>query len=322
MIDVMPLDEWIQFDAATPAPTFFARCAWTLALCDDSQRLEPAPLRVRLNGRTYIVPSVRSSARFGMRDFIAFPLGAYTCVLDERGATVDALAASRVFAEIARFSDRARLVPWPLADAPTTLGAASSPLETSVIDCNEGFESALAGIRGVTRRMAAQALRRGVQIRLSDSSEASIDAYYAILRDASKGWGLERPPISASLLKAVVRRGGSDVEIWFADVDSEPIAGGVVLYGSNELFFWSAAMRRTHAQYRPSNALNLRLIQAACERGVRWYNLGASVGLAGVERFKTDLGARSISYAVYTSRSSKFHIYERVRSALRSAEVS
>ncbi len=322
MIERFSIAEWEAFDRAYPAPTFFARPAWTLALCDASPQLKPAPLRVRVGRRTLIVPAVLSPARLGLRDVLAFPMGAYTCVLDESGLPVDAVVASQAIAEIARISDRARIVCWPLAEQPLVPRAKRTEYETAVIDCSEGFDSVVAGIRGVTRRMAGQAERRGVQLRLADGGIASVEAYYDILKEASKGWGLDRPPITEALLKAVARRGGNDVEIWFAEVDSEPIAGGVVLFGSDELFFWSAAMRRAHSQYRPSNALNLRLLQSACDRGVRWYNLGASEGLAGVERFKSDLGAIAKPYAVYTTQSRKFHIYERVLRAFRTVEVA
>ncbi|MEO9171012.1 MAG: GNAT family N-acetyltransferase [Candidatus Baltobacteraceae bacterium] len=316
MTERLSVTEWLRFDATRPAPTFFARPAWTLALCDASPALEPSPMRVRVDSRSYIVPAVRSPAKLGLTDLVAFPMGGYTCVLDEDGLPADAMTSSHVLHLIARGADRTHVVLWPLGAQAVLPAAHLKPYETAVIDCSGGYARALEGIRGVTRRMAGQAQRRGVTLRRADCAQASIDAYFAILSDASIGWGLARPPITKELLDAVVRRGGDDVEIWFADVDSEPVAGGVVLYGRDELFFWSAAMRRSHSQYRPSNALNLRLIEAACERGVRWYNLGASEGLSGVERFKADLGATSVPYTAYTLRSPRFHIYERIRRAL------
>ena len=316
MIDVLSIADWKTWDAENPAPTFFARPPWALALCDASASLEPFPLRVRTGGGAYVVPAVRSRARLGMRDVVAFPMGGYTCVLDERGIPADAITSSHVFHIISRNADRAQLIAWPLGAQPVLPAARVQRFETAVIDCSGGYEAAVAGVRGVTRRMAGQAERRADHL-----GPATVEAYFGILEEASVGWGLTRPPISRALLEAVAARGGDAVEIWFAEVGSEKIAGGVVLYGSNELFFWSAAMRREYSQYRPSNLLNLRLIQAACERGVRWYNLGASEGLAGVERFKHDLGARSVSYGSYTLRSAKFHLYERIRSALQPKEV-
>lgn len=322
MMEMLGVADWTTWDAENPAPTFFARPPWTIALCDASENLEPFPMRIRAGANAFVVPAVRSRARLGMRDVVAFPMGGYTCVLDERGKPADAVTSSHVFHIISRNADRVQVIPWPLGPQPVLPSARIRRYETAVIDCGGGYEAAVSGIRGVTRRMAGQAERRGVVIRRADDlGPATIGAYYSILEEASVGWGLARPPISRPLLEAVASRGRDAVEIWFAEVESVKIAGGVVLYGSDELFFWSAAMRREYAQYRPSNLLNLRLIQAACERGVRWYNLGASEGLAGVERFKHDLGARSVTYGSFTLRSTKFHLYERIRSALQPKEV-
>ncbi len=317
MIERLQISDWLSFDRDYPAPTFFARPAWALALAQARSALVPAPLRVRIDGRWFILPALRKTGgRLPFKQYEAFPLGGYTCALDENGNVADAATTTRVVCEAARFVDQLRIVVWPLATITRPDGFTGTTHETAVIDCSEGLDSVLAGIRGVTRRMAGQAQRRGVSCgRATDAS--AVDDYYALLDQAAQGWGLKEPPISKRLLEAVVERGGDDVEIWFAEVDGKRIGGGVVFYGSEELFFWSAAMRREFSEYRPSNALNIALLNAACERGVHWYNLGASEGLPGVERFKRDLGARSITYEALTVSNRGFALYERLRNELK-----
>jgi CelD/BcsL family acetyltransferase involved in cellulose biosynthesis len=316
MIEHLHYDEWCSADRRHPAPTFFARPAWARALCDTLEGVEPFALRVRIGSRRVLVPGLRSRTR-GLRfqEIIAFPLGGYTCVMDEQGNAVDEPLAREALERLSKHIDHMRVVLWPLGPQPELRGAKIQHYETAVIDCSGGFEHVVAGIRGVTRRMAGQAERRGVECVRSTSID-DLDDYFEILRDASVAWGLPKPPISLELLRAVFVRGGADAELWFACVDGERIAGGVVLYGSDELFFWSAAMRREFGKLRPSNALNLRLIKAACERGVRWYNLGASEGLEGVARFKHDLGAESRIYVAQSTRRPMYGVYERMRGAL------
>ncbi len=301
MIERLKLDEWIDFDRKYPAPTFFARPAWALALADARPNLQPEALRVRVRGESFVLPTVRikSSRLFKQRE--AFPLGGYTCVLDRLGNPADASVAQEVVRIAATSVDRLRVTLWPLGPAVHLAEASSQAHETAVIDCSVGFDAVVAGVRGVTRRMAGQAERRGVTCAVARDEHAVSD-YYELLQEAARGWGLEQPPISRNLLEAVTKRGAGDVEIWFAEVDGDRIAGGVVFYGSRELFFWSAAMKRDSAEYRPSNALNFALLRAACERGVRWYNLGASEGLPGVERFKRDLGATTMEYHALSVR--------------------
>jgi CelD/BcsL family acetyltransferase involved in cellulose biosynthesis len=315
VITPLALAKWEAFDRAHPGPTFFSRPAFALAYCDVNERYEPWPLRIDYGGKQYIMPAVRTRSVLGMRALIAFPLGGYGCILDERGETVGAHVAAELLGLVGRDVHSLTYIAWPLGSQPT-LKSDRETYHTSAIDCSAGFDNAVAGMRGVTRRMAAQALRRGVVCRRSLSSPQSVSRYYAILEEASAGWGLARPTISHALLDAVVRWGGDDVELWFAELGEETVAGGVVLFGSEELFFWSAAMRRDYAAYRPSNALNMSLIARACERGVRWYNLGASEGLAGVERFKHDLGARDVSYSVYSIQNRTYRLYEHVRNAI------
>jgi Acetyltransferase (GNAT) domain len=206
---------------------------------------------------------------------------------------------------------------WPLLPQEPLAGWHTIQHETATIDLADGLDNALQNVDGVSRRMAGQAERRGVVCRPSASAALGVTTYYGMLRESAERWGLQRPPFPVSLLDALVGVGGSDVEIWFAECDNHPIAGGVVLYGSQELFFWSAAMRHAFTRFRPSNALNVALIRAAAERGVRWYNLGASEGLPGVERFKRGLGAQSVPYSEIRRDRAAFRMYSRLRSSLR-----
>jgi hypothetical protein len=313
VISRLALDRWEEFDRAHPAPTFFARPAFALAYCDAVGKYEPYPIAIEHQGESYLIPAVASRGRSGLREIAAFPLGAYTCVLDERGDAVNADVCTSIVQRAARAFDRFTFVAWPLAAQPVLRAGLTRRHGAAVIDCSPGLDGALAGMRGVTRRMAGQAERRGVRCVQRNSSEA-VARYYEILQEASARWGLPRPTISLRLLQAVCARGGSDVELWFAEVEGRAIAGGVILVGRDELFFWSAAMRREDGRYRPSNALNMRLLKRACERGVRWYNLGASEGLSGLARFKRDLGASEVSYVSVTTRSRNYRLYEGVRS--------
>lgn len=310
----LPLEQWIDLDRRNPAPTFFARPAWARAIAQERPSLAAAPL---LASNGVLVPTMKTArARLPFREHIAFPMGGYTAYLDGSNRPVDAAAATKATAELVAHAHHARLIPWPLAEGPHVERTATvRTYETAVIDCTNGYDAALAGVRGVTRRMAGQAERRGVVCERSGIE--GLDQYYEILREASIGWGLARPPISRELLESVFRYGGDDAHLWFARLEGEAIGGGVVLFGADELFFWSAAMRREFGTYRPSNALNLRLIKLACERGVRWYNLGASEGLEGVARFKHDLGARGISYSEITMMHPAFALYERVKDRVR-----
>lgn len=316
MIERLSIAQWQAFDAAHPAPTFFARPAWALALSRAYPTMQAAPLLVRVHGeRPVIVPMMRmNGGRLRWREYCGFPLGGYTCFLLGDGTLADEVRANHVLAEIARFADAANVVPWPLGPAPA-LHVDRTPHETAVVDLRSGVDAAFAGVDGAFRRMAGQAQRRGVTCAPSRENGA-VDTYYELLEASAKRWGLERPGIPKSLIAALVELGGTDVEIWFAHAEGRAVGGGVVFYGSSEFFFWSAAMLAEYGRLRPSNALNLSLLQAAAKRGMSWYNLGSSEGLPGVARFKRDLGARAVPYLEFSLARTPYKLYRNVRRAI------
>jgi len=316
MIAPIAIDEWQAFDARCPAPTFFARPAWALALAYAYPHLRPHPVWVRVADTRVLVPLVQSSGgRLHWREFFGMPMGAYTCGLLEDGTLAGPHEFGQALSIIARACDALTVVPWPLTSPPTIHTKQHVAHSTSVIDLSGGADAALRGVTGVSRRMAGQAARKGVECRPCRSGLA-VATYYGILRESAERWGLARPTFPRELLEGLVAYGGSDVDIWLAECNGHPIAGGVVIFGSSELFFWSAAMRQEFAQLRPSNALNLALIEMAAQRGIRWYNLGSSEGLPGVERFKRGLGAQTVRYNELSFRSKAFGVFERLKTSL------
>jgi hypothetical protein len=315
MIERLTLEDWIAFDARHPAPTFFARPAWALALSDAQPWMTPAPLRITIAPTRHIVLPLMLMAggKLRWREYCGFPLGAYTCFLRQDGTLADSAECDRALATLSRFGDAATIVPWPLAPRPANATGAAH--ETAVVDLTGGLDAALANVAGIFRRMAGQAQRRGVVCAPSRDARA-VDEYYRLLEASAVRWGIGRPSIRKELIEALVRRGGDDVEIWFASAEGRNIGGGVVFYGSQELFFWSAAMDAEYGRLRPSNALNFALLAAAAQRGMLYYNLGSSEGLPGVAKFKDNLGARDISYNDVTLARTPYRLYTSVRRAL------
>lgn len=315
MIEQIHIDEWLRLDASHPAPTFFARPAWALALSEVYPNAVPTLLRIRTaRNAPVLLPllTLRGGA-LGLRQVAGFPLGGYTCFMHEDATIASEAEARDALSELRRFTHAASLIPWPLG--PSLDDGSGALHETAVVDLSGGIEAALGNVDGTYRRMAGQAARRGVVCERADGPEA-IDAYYELLCESAKRWGIPEPTQRRALIDALVRYGGRDVEIWFARAEGRPIAGGVVFYGSTEFFFWSAAMLTEFGRLRPSNALNFALLQAAAARGMQWYNLGSSEGLPGVARFKRDLGARDVPYREVNFTSIPLKMFRQVRRAL------
>jgi len=315
----MDVADWEAIDRKTPGPTFFARPAWAAALAESYPRFSAAPVWCEFaDGSRIFVPMVTSRSRLGWREFAAMPLDSYTAAFESDGRLADAARAGATFAYLlANMGHRCELTPWPPAYAGIAIpGAPGIERETSLIDVSDGAEAALSRMDGNARRMANQSERRGVTCVREAASREIIDEYYAMLCTTAAAWERGAPSFPKRLLEAIVARGDGDVEIWFARFEGKPIAGGVVVFGAQELMFWSAAMLSEFGTLRPSNALNVALIRAAAARGLRWYNLGSSEGLAGVKRFKEGLGAFGTSYTKFVRISPGYAMYCNMRKRL------
>ncbi|MGH7682976.1 MAG: GNAT family N-acetyltransferase, partial [Vulcanimicrobiaceae bacterium] len=308
----LTLDEWRALDACHPAPTFFARPSWAAALERTYPGMMAQPELFYLPKGEALLPLMRSGRRFVSVE--AMPLGTYTLPLQDGAVAGPEVAAAIVRHFIERNGcDDFTCTLWPLARYGTVEGCEAVAHQAAVIDLRAGSEAAIAGFKGVARRMAGQAVRKGVTVK---REPGAVDVYYRLLEDSARRWGLSRPHLPRIIFDALVEFGGDDVEIWIARYDGEAIAGGVMMYGSTEAFFWSAAMRGEYSSLRPSNLLNVEMIRASAERGMHWYNLGANEGLVGVDRFKESLGAEPIDYVTLTWRSEFYRKYQGVRSAL------
>ena len=307
----LSMEEWQAFDATHPAPTFFARPAWALALERAYPWMSAEPTLFHLPGGEALMPFMRSGGRFSSVE--AMPLGSYTIPLSPDGGIAHASAATVIARQLMGSCEAFTCTLWPLAESQILDECAQVPHQAAVIDLRGGMETAIAGFKGVARRMAGQAVRKGVKVA---REPYAAETYYRLLEESAKRWGLQRPHLPRAIFDALVEFGGDDVEIWIARYENEAIAGGVMFYGSTEAFFWSAAMRGEYSSLRPSNLLNVEMVKAAVERGMQWYNLGASDGLAGVERFKESLGAEPLDYVTMTWRSPFYSRYKRVRSNL------
>lgn len=143
------------------------------------------------------------------------------------------------------------------------------------------------------RNMCRKSERGGVLV-TKDSSRPAIDAYYGLYEASTKAWGYETAPYPTVLFQSLLESGHA--ELWTACVDDRLIAGALLLRGSEDLLYWSGAMDRGCRQLAPSNAVLRAAIRAACERDFKYFDFGASIGLAGVEAFKRGFGAQPREY--------------------------
>jgi len=319
----LDLEAWQAIDAESAPPTFYARAAWANAIAHVFPQFTPATVHCRLDdGTDAIVPLMREmGGRFRWRVYQGMPFGSYTAVL-RHGTPVESSVAARVLEGLLTLGDSVYLNPWPLARPNVSRANIRNREETSVIDISGGPETALSKMGSKTRRMAGQARRRGVSCAIEKGNDA-VDLYYDLLREASRDrWHLARPRLPKEFIERVCIEGKESVEIWVARYHDEPVGAGIALYGSQEVLLWTTVMRAGMENLKPHNILHTDIIEHAARRGIHWYNLGSSAGLAGVLRFKASLGAASLPYDIMGYESILYRASKALRRALRSERTS
>ncbi len=303
-------EEWLALDRTAQAPTFFARPAWALAIHQTFPNLTPWPLRCQLDGGTAaFVPLMRVlGGRLGWKIFHGMPFDGYTAVLTPSGSVLPAAAATKVIEDVALLGDEVLLNLWPFEAPPVPKADVRIAAETSAMDISGGGEAALSRVAPKSRRMAGQAQRKGATCSIEPWTQA-LPLYYDLLEEAAtQRWHRAAPTIREDFLREVCAQGGADVEMWVVRYEGAPVAGGVALYGSQEVSLWTTASKPGMEILRPHNLLHATIIEHAARRGVRWYNLNSSSNLEGVLRFKRALGATTMPYEIVGHRGTRFRI--------------
>lgn len=194
--------------------------------------------------------------------------------------------------------------------SPPAVGRVTASV-THALDLVEGFGAVWShAFTAKNRNMCRKAERSGVSVALESTSEGAA-GYHALYAASARSWGHTEAPYPGKLFTALVSSGHA--ELWLARLAGELVAGALLLRGSDDLLYWSGAMNREYRSVAPSNAVIRAAIEAACDRGVRYIDFGASAGLPGVEAFKRSFGAQPREYLVISLSSWRYRRLEQAQ---------
>jgi CelD/BcsL family acetyltransferase involved in cellulose biosynthesis len=300
----VPGPEWDALVAQSGRPYRYShRSAAGRAFEEAYPSYRFTPLRVEYaDGSELLFPLVRVRRRVRqLGTALASPLG-----LEGRPVAVQGAPRGDHFTQLFAALDGVGqlVVNGGAGGSPPDAGVVSTSA-THVVDLRPGYEALWErSFAPSNRNKCRKAERGGVEV-AEDSSDEAVDAYYSLYAQASAEWGYDEPPYPSALFRALLAHGSA--ELWIARLDGRPVAGSIVLRGSHDLCYWSAALDREHRDVAPSNAVLRAVIESGCERGFDYVDLGGSTGLPGVEAFKLSFGGipveyRSISLTTTTHR--------------------
>ena len=182
--------------------------------------------------------------------------------------------------------------------------ASLTRFRVEVVDLDGGFPQVWKSrFRDSARKNARKAERSGLTVERDQNGRLVPELYDIYLH-----WTLERAAssgIPASVAVRLARRReprpmfeelatslGAASRIWVARHEGEPIAALMTLvHGDHAVSFRGYSKKVPTSQTRANNLLYKLAIEDACESGCRFFSMGESSGVAGLERFKQTLGA-------------------------------
>lgn len=279
--------EWDRAWAGDVTATFSQARWWTETWCAVEQgRLRSAALAAELSGgRVAVFAAARQPVLKGLGTKL------WSCAMGTYGGWLCAGGLSGAEHEVleAALRRHVRDLWWrrnPFDEAPGGAGACDT---TQALDLTQGFDEVLAGLSRGHRAAVNRARREGVQVRLAHG-EQDWRRYLALYDASLQRWQEHRglPPRLFDLLAAW---SDDKVTLAVAEVDGHMVAGAVCLHAPAVTSYWHGAAARDAFGARAPTLLMLELARRRWEAGDRWFDLGPSMGLAGVREFKRRFGA-------------------------------
>ena len=172
-------------------------------------------------------------------------------------------------------------------------------MSTYILDLSPGIDAIWKKFGRGQKSNIMQAGKKGVTIRRAESLQ-DIEHYGAIYDDTLERWG-EKATIRfpQALFTNLFRTCDPHSTFWLAEKEGQIIAGIPVLQWSDNLIYWHGCSLQEFFKYYPNNLLHYTVIQWAYENNVRYYDMGPSLGMEGLLKFKKSFGAENVPFSAY-----------------------
>ena len=173
-----------------------------------------------------------------------------------------------------------------------------------------GPDAAFQNLERDTRRRIRRAESLGVEIEY-DGTGKNVAEFHNLLMESIDRWaGQQHEPLALARCRAqrrdplekfesLARHLGPALQIGLARHEGRVVAANVVLMGTNA-HATRAAMNKELAAPLSANALlEWKAIEAACERGCRYYHMGESGSSEALARHKRSYGAQAFDYSEF-----------------------
>jgi lipid II:glycine glycyltransferase (peptidoglycan interpeptide bridge formation enzyme) len=172
-------------------------------------------------------------------------------------------------------------------------------LYTQIIDLTSGFDAVRKRFSRGQKSNISQAQRKNIHIRWAET-EQDIKHYCDIYMQTLKRWGgrtITRYP--EQLFLNLFAQQDHHIRFLLAEKETKIIAGIIILAWQKKLLYWHGCSREEFFTDYPNNLLHYSALQWGCEQGFTHYDMGPSMDMEGVVRFKQSFGAENVWFSSY-----------------------
>jgi FemAB-related protein (PEP-CTERM system-associated) len=161
---------------------------------------------------------------------------------------------------------------------------------TAVLDLNGGAEHVWSSVlTSKARNHARKGMKEGFSIEVGhDQMDAFVDVFHDHMRD------LGSPIHGRRFYESIVRHLGDCSEFMVVRDGTKPVAGALLFWVNGTAMNLHTVALREYNRRCPNYLIYWKMIEASCERGCRWFDMGRSEEDSGNLEFKTNWGSKVV----------------------------
>lgn len=291
---------WHDIASICPWATYFHTPNWAGVIEKTFQDFSIASKEFILDsGARVVMPFVLRSKRkiFIKKEFKSMEPGVYGGVIADRDISQQDM--DQISEYLLRIKNASiRIVGNPFKNFSLTSGFKSKEMITHIVDLVPEFSIMQKKFSRGLKSNINQAKKK-VTIRRAET-EDDIERYYEIYKHTVNRWGESASTVfPIGLFMNIYMLKDPNAAFWLAEADGKIVAGIIVLSWNKSLIYWHGCALKQYFKYYPNNLLHATVMEWACEHGFEKYDMGASMSLEGVIRFKESFGAKPYKFMSY-----------------------
>jgi hypothetical protein len=302
VLDPAPLDFWQDVAEACSWATYFHAPGWALAVTQTFPQYTPAAIGfVMESGARAVIPFVveekRKILKTGKR-YKSMEPGVYGGIIADQ--ELSPREADEILGHVINLKNsEGRIVGNPFREFLFPARMKKKEMYTQVIDLSPGFDGLVQGFSRGQKSNIRQAQKKQITVRRA-ATEQDISGYFDIYVQTLKRWGGKTAAsYPRQLFLNLFRQKDPHIQFHLAEKEGQIIAGIIVLAWQKKLLYWHGCSRGEFFRDYPNNLLHYEIIKWACENGFAHYDMGPSMEMEGVIKFKKSFGAEQLPFASY-----------------------